>query len=174
MARLIVTAACTGCGACLLTCPTHALQPQGGRLTVRAPRCTECGECVEVCPVDAIELDGFGARQDGSGARQDGPGGRLGAAQPPDVGSGRALAGIAGIPPRTLCSASQEETPAVRIADDGCFLWGSRAKAVVGVVGVAGDEGRSGGAAAVVGVVGVAGDEGRSGSGTAAVGPVPG
>ena len=44
---------CTACGACLLTCPVHALVP-GVPLRVRADRCTDCGECVEVCPADAL------------------------------------------------------------------------------------------------------------------------
>ena len=48
--------ACQGCGACLLTCPEHAIRPDGGTLRVLADRCTGCGECAEVCPVDAIEL----------------------------------------------------------------------------------------------------------------------
>ncbi|NUR32164.1 MAG: 4Fe-4S binding protein [Catenulispora sp.] len=48
--------ACQGCGACLLTCPEHAIRPEGGALLVRDDRCTGCGECVEVCPVDAITL----------------------------------------------------------------------------------------------------------------------
>ena len=55
MAAVSMTAACTGCGACLLTCPTHAIRPSGGRLSV-TDRCTGCGECVEICPADAIEL----------------------------------------------------------------------------------------------------------------------
>jgi Fe-S-cluster-containing hydrogenase component 2 len=46
--------ACQGCGACLLTCPEHAIRPDGGTLRVLASRCTGCGECIEVCPVDAI------------------------------------------------------------------------------------------------------------------------
>jgi ferredoxin len=50
---------CQGCGACLLTCPEHAIRPVAGpsgpaRLFVLAGLCTGCGDCVEVCPVDAI------------------------------------------------------------------------------------------------------------------------
>ena len=48
--------ACQGCGACLLTCPEHAIRPRGATLVVQPDRCTGCGECVEVCPVDAIVL----------------------------------------------------------------------------------------------------------------------
>ncbi len=48
-----VTDACTACGACLLTCPAHALVA-GLPLRVRPDRCTDCGECVEVCPADAV------------------------------------------------------------------------------------------------------------------------
>ena len=47
--------ACQGCGACLLTCPEHAIVPRARGLDVRGDRCTGCGECIEVCPVDAIE-----------------------------------------------------------------------------------------------------------------------
>jgi ferredoxin len=50
----VVTDACTACGACLLTCPEHAIAV-GLPLTVRDDRCTSCGECVEVCPADAID-----------------------------------------------------------------------------------------------------------------------
>ncbi|MBR7830864.1 4Fe-4S binding protein [Actinospica sp. MGRD01-02] len=48
--------ACQGCGGCLLTCPEHAIRPDGGRLFVLAAKCTGCGQCVEVCPVDAIDM----------------------------------------------------------------------------------------------------------------------
>ncbi|MGH3435550.1 MAG: DUF362 domain-containing protein [Sciscionella sp.] len=53
---LSISEACTACGACLLTCPEHALRPAPGRPIVLAEICTECAECVEVCPVDAIDL----------------------------------------------------------------------------------------------------------------------
>ncbi len=47
------TTDCTACGACLLTCPEHAIVA-GLPLRVRDDRCTSCGECVEVCPADAV------------------------------------------------------------------------------------------------------------------------
>ncbi|MFI0449525.1 4Fe-4S binding protein [Actinomadura sp. 6N118] len=52
---MIVTDRCQGCGACLLTCPEHAIRPHGRPLLVLDELCTGCGECIEVCPVDAIE-----------------------------------------------------------------------------------------------------------------------
>ena len=54
-ASLTVTSACTACGACLLTCPEHALVPTVP-LQVRADRCTSCGECIEICPADALHF----------------------------------------------------------------------------------------------------------------------
>lgn len=63
----IATSACLGCGACLRTCPEHALRPAKARRTgmtaasgTGAPivtlleRCTGCGECMEICPADAF------------------------------------------------------------------------------------------------------------------------
>lgn len=57
-----VTRRCQGCGACLPTCPAHAIRPRHAwaarghdPLHVVPALCTGCGECLEVCPVDAIE-----------------------------------------------------------------------------------------------------------------------
>jgi NAD-dependent dihydropyrimidine dehydrogenase PreA subunit len=53
----VITMDCRGCGACLLTCPEHAIRPGvSGSLVVLGELCTDCGECVEVCPADAIEM----------------------------------------------------------------------------------------------------------------------
>lgn len=49
----LINADCTACGACLLTCPEHAIVA-AIPLVVREDRCTSCGECVEVCPADAV------------------------------------------------------------------------------------------------------------------------
>lgn len=58
---------CQGCGACLLTCPEHAIRPVASAsgpagLVVLAELCTGCGQCVEVCPVDAISFGTPGGR----------------------------------------------------------------------------------------------------------------
>ena len=61
LAPVLISSACTACGACLRTCPEHALRPAPLRPVVVAVRCTSCGECVEICPTDAITLrDEFG------------------------------------------------------------------------------------------------------------------
>jgi Fe-S-cluster-containing hydrogenase component 2 len=52
----VTIGACQGCGACLLTCPEHAIRPTGGTLHVLASRCTGCLECVEICPVGVISI----------------------------------------------------------------------------------------------------------------------
>ena len=53
---LWISCACTACGACLRTCPEHALRPAPARPVVVVARCTSCGECIEICPTDAITL----------------------------------------------------------------------------------------------------------------------
>jgi electron transport complex protein RnfB len=55
-AAFMVTPACVGCGACLRTCPEHAIRPTAPGSP--APLlvlgfCSGCGECAEICPADA-------------------------------------------------------------------------------------------------------------------------
>jgi Pyruvate/2-oxoacid:ferredoxin oxidoreductase delta subunit len=69
VAVTVVIGACQGCGACLLTCPEHALRPAPVRPWVDTGRCTGCGECAEVCPVDAIAIHPAGAAAGGGGGR---------------------------------------------------------------------------------------------------------
>ncbi len=49
---------CIGCGACVLVCPSNALEimERGGRVVLRyfIGRCIFCWRCVDVCPVEAI------------------------------------------------------------------------------------------------------------------------
>lgn len=48
---------CTGCGDCIVTCPTGALELVNGVAVVTEPAaCNYCGECETICPVDAIAL----------------------------------------------------------------------------------------------------------------------
>ncbi|CAA9277774.1 MAG: hypothetical protein AVDCRST_MAG76-3806 [uncultured Acidimicrobiales bacterium] len=49
-----ITAACTACGACLATCPEHALRRAPKRPSVDDRACTACWACIEICPAGAI------------------------------------------------------------------------------------------------------------------------
>jgi len=51
---------CTGCGVCLINCPTRAIEivREGKRIIHRiySGKCIACGRCREVCPEEAIFL----------------------------------------------------------------------------------------------------------------------
>ncbi len=49
-----ITEACTACGACLATCPEHALLRAPKRPRVVDVACTACWACIEICPAGAI------------------------------------------------------------------------------------------------------------------------
>ena len=51
---VLITGACTACGACLATCPEHALRRAPKRPDVDVGACTACWACIEVCPAGAI------------------------------------------------------------------------------------------------------------------------
>lgn len=46
---------CTGCGACVETCPVGAIALVDDVARVDEETCTGCGACLEVCPVEAIQ-----------------------------------------------------------------------------------------------------------------------
>lgn len=47
---------CTGCGICVDTCPTQAIEMVDGLAKVNPDKCNGDGTCVEACPVAAITL----------------------------------------------------------------------------------------------------------------------
>ncbi|MDP2216775.1 MAG: 4Fe-4S binding protein [Methanolobus sp.] len=48
---------CTGCVACVDSCPVEAISMNGKDLAVvDAEACVDCGDCVDTCPVDAISM----------------------------------------------------------------------------------------------------------------------
>lgn len=48
---------CTGCGDCVLICPTNVLGLADGLAVIVQPdACTYCSDCETICPVGAIAL----------------------------------------------------------------------------------------------------------------------
>ena len=45
---------CTGCEACVNTCPVEAISMVDGKEEVNAETCIDCGACIGECPVEAI------------------------------------------------------------------------------------------------------------------------
>ena len=54
MAHMIDKEKCTGCEACISTCPTEAITKEGDKCKIDPETCVDCGACASVCPVEAI------------------------------------------------------------------------------------------------------------------------
>ncbi len=48
--EVVLTGLCIGCGACVLSCPTNALQLVEGRPDLIVEKCIRCGTCCIRCP----------------------------------------------------------------------------------------------------------------------------
>ncbi|MEN8128218.1 MAG: 4Fe-4S binding protein [Planctomycetota bacterium] len=48
---------CTGCGACVDSCPSEAIEMQDGKAVIIVANCVDCGVCVDECPVEAISME---------------------------------------------------------------------------------------------------------------------
>ncbi|MFH1786728.1 MAG: 4Fe-4S binding protein [archaeon] len=47
---------CTGCQACVNTCPVQAISMVKNKAKVDPGACIGCGACVSVCPSEAISM----------------------------------------------------------------------------------------------------------------------
>ena len=57
MAAVVNKDTCSGCGACVDSCPVEAIVMEGELAIISADDCIDCGACVGECPVEAISMD---------------------------------------------------------------------------------------------------------------------
>lgn len=48
---------CTGCEACVDSCPSEAIRMEGEKAVIDVEKCVDCGVCVDECPVEAISME---------------------------------------------------------------------------------------------------------------------
>jgi len=64
---------CTGCGACVATCPDGAISMRGCSAVIDQTRCTSCGACADVCLSGAVAATKTGSSSFPRGASADPP-----------------------------------------------------------------------------------------------------
>ena len=57
MAASVSSEKCTGCEACVETCPLDAIEVKEGLAVIDPETCGDCGACVNACPSEAISLE---------------------------------------------------------------------------------------------------------------------
>lgn len=53
-AGYVITEACTGCGACLPSCPQRCIDVSHTPAVISQEHCLHCGNCMTVCPAHAV------------------------------------------------------------------------------------------------------------------------
>ncbi len=48
---------CSGCGVCVDSCPSEAIEMVEGKAVVDPEKCVDCGVCVDECPLEAISME---------------------------------------------------------------------------------------------------------------------
>ncbi len=56
MPAVVDAETCTGCGACVDSCPVEAIS-MDDKAVIDADACVDCGACVDECPVEAISME---------------------------------------------------------------------------------------------------------------------
>jgi Pyruvate/2-oxoacid:ferredoxin oxidoreductase delta subunit len=57
MSAKVDKSVCTGCGACVDSCPSEAIEMQDNKANIDANSCVDCGVCVDECPLEAISME---------------------------------------------------------------------------------------------------------------------
>ena len=57
MPAVVDSEKCTGCEACVDSCPVDAIEMKDDLAVIDADTCSDCGACVDACPVEAISLE---------------------------------------------------------------------------------------------------------------------
>jgi len=52
-----ISDACVSCGACMDSCPAHAITEGADHYEIDASACLDCGACADICPVGAPESE---------------------------------------------------------------------------------------------------------------------